>query len=262
MAPTDDTLSQAWALDAALVAPGLLHELKQPLMGADASARLLERALGTALAGEEDWVTLRAQLERLGEIVLEYEALLRPDGAPVQFVVGPIVARAVALLAHRIRPLATRFALARDDGDRIGWGAPGALVHAVTNVVGNALDAVEDAPGDGRVQVRVLAAPRGGGVEVRISDEGPGVPAPLRARIFEPRFTTKAPGRGTGLGLHLAHRLMARQGGDVFLVAEGDPARLPWAAAEFCIAVPPPPQGTADAERGPAAGVDLAGGAE
>lgn len=256
MATPDDTLSQAGTLDAALVAPSLLHELRQPLMGADASARLLERALGAALAGEEDWVTLRAQLERIGEIVLEYEALLRPDGAPVRFAVGPIVARAVALLAHRIRPLASRFALARDDGDRVGWGAPGALVHAVTNVVANALDAVEDAPGAARVQVRVLAARRGG-VEVRVSDEGPGVPPPLRARIFEPRFTTKPPGRGTGLGLHLAHRLMAQQGGDVFLVAEGDPVRLPWASAEFCIAVPPPPQGAPGAERGVA---DLAGG--
>src|SRR5512133_861168 len=124
MAPTDDTLSQAWALDAALVAPGLLHELRQPLMGADASARLLERALGAALAREEDWVTLRAQLDRLAEIVLEYEALLRPELAPVRYAVGPVVARAAALLAYRTRQLAGRFALAREDGDRAGWGAP------------------------------------------------------------------------------------------------------------------------------------------
>jgi signal transduction histidine kinase len=89
--------------------------------------------------------------------------------------------------------------------------------------------------------VRVLAGREGAGVDVRISDEGPGIPAPLRARIFEARFTTKPPGRGSGLGLHVARRLMARQGGDVFLVPDADPARLPWAATEFCIAVPPPP---------------------
>jgi signal transduction histidine kinase len=78
-------------------------------------------------------------------------------------------------------------------------------------------------------------------VDVRISDEGPGIPGQLRGRIFEPRFTTKPPGRGSGLGLHVARRLMARQGGDVFLVGDADPARLPWAATEFCITVPPPP---------------------
>ncbi len=95
------------------------------------------------------------------------------------------------------------------------------------------------AAGEPRVHVRVLA--RGPGVDVRISDEGPGIPPSLRAKIFEPRFTTKPAGRGSGLGLHVARRLMARQGGDVFLVEEGDPARLPWAATEFCIAVPAPP---------------------
>jgi signal transduction histidine kinase len=229
------------ALDAELIAPSLLHELRQPLMGADASARLLERALGAVLVDEEDWITLRAQLERIGEIVLEYEALLRVEGAPLPFAVGPVVARAVALLAHRVRPLARRFALVGADDGRLGWGAPGALVHAATNVVANALDAVEGLPGEPRVEVRVLPAASGDGVDVRVSDEGPGVSAEHRSRLFEPRFTTKAPGRGSGLGLHLARRLMLRQGGDVYLVEEGDPARLPWAATEFCITVAPPP---------------------
>jgi signal transduction histidine kinase len=236
----DDRAAQP-ALEADLVTPSLLHELRQPLMGADATARLLERALGPMITGLEDWTTLRAQLERLAEIVAEYEALLRPDAAPVRYEVGPVVSRAVSLLSHRVRPLAQRFHLAREEGDGLGYGAPGALVHALTNVISNALDAVEGSGGEPRVHVRVLAGRGGAGVDVRISDEGPGIPAPLRARIFEPRFTTKPAGRGCGLGLHVARRLMARQGGDVFLVPDADPVRLPWAVTEFCIAVPPPP---------------------
>jgi signal transduction histidine kinase len=242
---SDDTLSRIGALDADLVAPTLLHELKQPLMGADASARLLERSFGEELARDEEWRILRAQLERLAEIVLEYEELLGPgDAEPARYAVGPVVSRAVALLAHRVRPLERRFALDRADADREGFGAPGALVHAATNVLANALDAIEGVRGDPRVQVRVLAG-SGGGVEVRVSDEGVGIPENLRGRLFEPRFTTKAPGRGTGLGLHLARRLMARHGGEVFLVADRDPVRLPWAVTEFCIAVPAPPAGGA-----------------
>jgi signal transduction histidine kinase len=240
----DDTLTQIEALDADLVAPSLLHELKQPLMGADAAARLLERSHGD-LARDEEWLILRAQLERLAEIVLEYEELLGPgDVEPAPYAVGPVVSRAVALLAHRVRPLARRFALARDEGSREGFGAPGALVHAATNVLANALDAIEGVGGDPRVEVRVLPGSRGG-VEVRVSDEGVGIPADVRPRLFEPRFTTKAPGRGSGLGLHLARRLMARHGGGVFLVGERDPVRLPWAITEFCIAVPAPPAGGA-----------------
>jgi signal transduction histidine kinase len=229
------------ALDGALLAPGLLHELRQPLMGADAAATLLERAIGPELGRHDDWRLLRRQLARIAEILSGYEDLFRAaEAEPTPFAVEPVVDRAIDLLAHRVRPLARRFAYARLAPETNGFGAPGALVHAATNLLSNALDAVDAAPGQARVEVRVLLAPDRG-VEVRVSDEGVGIPAELRQRIFEPRFTTKAPGKGTGLGLHIARRLMARFGGEVFLVGDGDPSRLSWAVTEFCIAVPPPP---------------------
>jgi len=227
-------------IDADLFAPGLLHELRQPLQGADASATLLERALGAGLAGLDDWRIMRRQLARIAEIVEGYEDLLRPGrGEPAPFAVAPAVSRAVDVLAHRVRPLARRFAFAPAPGALEGFGTPSALVHAATNLLANALDAVEDADAPARIEVRVLPAARS--VEVRISDEGVGIPEDVRARLFEPRVTSKAPGRGTGLGLHLSRRLMARSGGEVFLVGAEDPRRLPWARTEFCIAVPAPP---------------------
>jgi signal transduction histidine kinase len=239
----DDTLTRIGSLDADLVAPSLLHELRQPLMAADASAQLLERALGATIADDEEWRILRSQLERIAEILAEYEDLLGPgESEPARFAVGPVVSRAVTLLAHRVRPLARRFRLEEADGE--GFGAPCALVHAATNVLANALDAIQAVGGAPRVEVRVLPR-RGGGVEIRVSDQGVGIPEEVRARLFEPRFTTKAPGRGSGLGLHLARRLMARHGGEVFLVGERDPVRLPWAVTEFCIVVAAPPEGGA-----------------
>ncbi len=243
--PHDETSPPALELlDAELLAPGLLHELRQPLMGADAAATLLERAAGAELTRREEWQLLRTQLARLTEVVNGYEALLRSDdAAPGPFEVGPVVTRAVDLLAHRVRPLAHRFALSADDGPLDGFGAPGALVHAATNLLANALDAVDEVDGQARVAVRVIPAP-GQGVEVRVSDEGVGIPPELRPRLFEPRFTTKAPGKGTGLGLHLSRHLMGRFGGRIWLVDAGDPARLSWAVTEFCIAVPAPPAGT------------------
>ncbi len=239
---SEDTAAGIQALDGELVAPGLLHEMRQPLMGADAAAALVERALGGGLRALDEWRLLRAQLARLTEIVDGYEDLLRPGEAePSAFPVGRVVSRAVDLLAHRVRPLERRFRFAREDGEREGFGAPGALVHAATNLLSNALDAIEGVQGDPRVEVRVLPASTGG-VEVRVSDEGVGIPADHRERIFEPRFTTKRPGRGSGLGLHVARRLMIRYGGKVFLVPDGDPSRAPWAVTEFCIALPPPPE--------------------
>jgi signal transduction histidine kinase len=241
MARKHDEIAPLEMVDADLFAPGLLHELRQPLQGADASAALLERSLGSELAAHPDWRILRSQLARIVEIVDGYEDLLRPGRAePAPFQVAPAVSRAVDLLAHRVRPLARRFAFAAEAGAPLGFGTPSALVHAATNLLANALDAVEDVDGGARVEVRVLRAP-GAGVEVRISDEGVGIPEELRDRIFEPRFTTKAPGRGSGLGLHLSRNLMARSGGAVFLVGVEDPRRLGWARTEFCIAVPAAP---------------------
>ncbi|HUL59513.1 MAG TPA: HAMP domain-containing sensor histidine kinase [Anaeromyxobacteraceae bacterium] len=228
-----------WEAD--LFAPGLLHELRQPLTGIEAAILLLERGLGTALSANGDWTLLKAQVERLGEIVRGYDALLRPGSAePSAFAVEPEVARAVELLAHRVRPLGRRFSFPGGSIHR-GFGAPGAVVHAATNLLANAVDALEGAVADARILVRVLGA--AARVEVRVSDEGTGIAEDVRQHIFEPRFTTKAPGRGTGLGLHLARRLMAQYGGTVSLVEDGDPRRAPWAVTEFCIGLPAPPGG-------------------
>ncbi len=231
-------------LDAELLAPALLHELKQPLTGVDAAAALLERAMGSLLTGREEWQLLRQQVVRLAEVMGEYDALFHAgEASEVAFEVGPVVARAVQLLAHRIRPLSRRFSLAQAERPARGFGSSAAVVHAATNVLGNALDAVEGAGRDARVAVRILPGGAGAPVQIRVSDEGPGIPEAVRAHLFEPRFSTKPPERGSGLGLHLSRQLLARFGGAVFLVDPADPGRLPWAATEFCISIPTPPPG-------------------
>src|SRR5512133_4332332 len=93
-------------LDAHLLAPALMHELKQPLMGADAAATLVERAAGAELARHPEWELLRRQLGRLVEVLTGYDDLFRAgDADPVPFAAGPVVARAVDLLAHRTQLL-------------------------------------------------------------------------------------------------------------------------------------------------------------
>lgn len=229
-------------LDAELLAPALLHELRQPLTGADAAATLLERAVGPDLERREEWALLRRQLARLFEVMSGYDALFRAgEVEPGPFAVAPQISRAVELLAHRVRPLDRRFSLCASGAPLDGFGVPEALVHAATNVLANALDAVEPLA-SARVAVRVLPAV-GRGVEVRVSDEGAGIPPAHRSRLFEARFTTKPAGKGAGLGLHLSRRLMNRFGGALYLADDADPARMPWAVTEFCIAVPAPPAG-------------------
>jgi signal transduction histidine kinase len=79
-----------------------------------------------------------------------------------------------------------------------------------TNILDNAIDAMG---GHGRIRIHAFA--RDSDLVVEICDDGPGMPPEVRERIFEPFYTTKPPGSGTGLGLHIAHNVVGRHGGRI-----------------------------------------------
>jgi len=227
--------------EATLLAPGLIHELRHPLVGIKGGLELVARRLGAALSGVEEWDLVLKQVRRVEELLHSYEGLLSPGrsaGAP--FAVDEVVERAVELLSFRLRRLGGRFAWSALPARQLAWGAPNAVLHAVTNLLVNAVDAAEEAGGAARVQLRVLPAAER--VEVRVSDEGRGIGAEVRARLFQPRFTTKSAGKGTGLGLHIARAMMRNHGGTVRLVEDGEPSRLPWARTEFAVEIPANPR--------------------
>jgi two-component system sensor histidine kinase RegB len=91
------------------------------------------------------------------------------------------------------------------------------LSRAISAVAENALEA--SGPGE-RVDLAVVA--RGDRVEFTVIDHGPGIPADLRERVTEPFFTTKARGRGLGLGLFFAQTLCNELGGELALAPRGD----------------------------------------
>jgi signal transduction histidine kinase len=226
--------------EAALLMPGLVHEMRQPVMGIKAGLQLLARELGECLTQLDDWRLVLSQVARLEEMfdacqqfTQEVPAAARPLD------VVPVVLRAVDLLRFRTKKLGTRFEVIAPGDLPAVLGTPTALLHAVTNVLMNALDAVESAADRARVEVRLLMVPGAPGwLQVRVSDNGYGIPAGLRERIFEPLFTTKPPGAGTGLGLHTARRLLHPMGGVVQLLADDAPLRRPWAVTEFSIELP------------------------
>jgi signal transduction histidine kinase len=89
-------------------------------------------------------------------------------------------------------------------------GFGGELNQVWANLVDNALDALDHGG-----EVRVSACRRHDCLDVRVADNGPGIPPEILPRIFDPFFTTKPPGSGTGLGLDIVRRLVRRQGGEV-----------------------------------------------
>lgn len=227
--------------EASLLAPSLIHEMRQPLTGIRAGLELVSRRLGQQVTRLDDWALITAQVDRMEEIFRAYQDFLHPERNPPQaFPIKPVVERAVMLQTHRIRKLGPRFALHAPDGLPPAWGTPNALMHALANVIANALDALEGTTG--RLAVGAIPG-RLGGVTVRVADEGPGIPKDVREKIFEPRFTTKK--TGSGLGLAIARRMMGAFGGRIELADEKDPQRLPWSKTEFVLTLPQPPAGMA-----------------
>lgn len=225
-----------FGMEAELLAPGLIHEMRHPLSGIKAGMQLIAAALGERVTSLDEWDMVTSQVRRLEDTLQTFQELAEPQTiCAVPFAVEPVVRDALALLRFRSRCLGDRFALVVEDGVPLAHGSPQALLHAVTNLVVNAFDAVEAVARPARVEVRVLRASPGEGAQVRVSDEGPGLSPAVARRLFQPRFTTKPRGKGTGLGLSIARRLIEASGGHVSVVAVGDPARRPWASVEFAI---------------------------
>ena len=149
----------------------------------------------------------------------------------------------LTILGHKLKEKNVR--LARDyQGDLPTIPAnAGELNQVWTNLIDNAIDAM----GDGG-QLRIEVRSDDSGVDVKVIDDGPGIPDDVRPRIFEPFFTTKGVGEGTGLGLDIAMRIVkthrgpdrrpvkARAYRDVCAVARR--ARLPGGQAQQRVGLP------------------------
>jgi signal transduction histidine kinase len=88
------------------------------------------------------------------------------------------------------------------------------LNQAWTNIIHNAVDALRSAHTEGSLITIRTAVIDGINLQVEIGDNGPGIPSDVRDRVFQPFFTTKPIGKGIGMGLDLAWRvIVGRHGG-------------------------------------------------
>jgi len=86
------------------------------------------------------------------------------------------------------------------------------LVQVWTNLIHNAMQAM-----NGRGRLHLASAQQDAHVVVSVTDSGPGVPPQLQSKVFEPFFSTKPRGEGTGLGLHICQQIIAKHGGAIEL---------------------------------------------
>jgi signal transduction histidine kinase len=182
------------------------HQLGTPLMSLTGWIGYLRENLDTA-AGEL-LPHLEADAERLERVARRFERIGRPARRePVGL--GAVAERVVAYFRPRLPTLANAIQLelvASGAGPTV-LGDPVLIEWALETLVKNAIDALSGRGGRVGLQVDVARATG----RVRVTDDGPGVPIEVRARLFEPGTSTKP--AGWGIGLAIARRIVEQQHG-------------------------------------------------
>ena len=205
---------------------GQAWNIAPPLAAAGVDTGWCERVAvaleGSGLEAGLEWVantfavaTLLSEVKestrRISELVAAVRSYSQMDRASLQQLeLTDGLDTTLVMLSHKLSGEVT---VVRDYGadvPRIEAYA-GELNQVWTNLIDNALDAM-----DGEGTLRVTTRPDVDGVVVEIADTGPGMPPDVAQRAFEPFYTTKDVGRGTGLGLDIARRIVVeRHGGTI-----------------------------------------------
>ncbi|MCU0755178.1 MAG: ATP-binding protein [Xanthomonadales bacterium] len=148
-------------------------------------------------------------LARLADLVQTLKNFARVDRAPVDHVQINDCIRDTLKIAHNV--VKHRAEIELDLGElpelRVN---PSQINQVLLNLVTNAAQAIE---GYGKVRIQSRADEEG--ISISVEDNGSGIPATHLHRIFEPFFSTKPQGEGTGLGLPIARKIIAEHGGSI-----------------------------------------------
>src|SRR5580700_11056547 len=201
-----------WMLAAGLAQRNIKPEMIESLFGIlDAESA---RAALIRIAASVEIATLLHEIEsstsRISDLVGAIKEYTHMDQAPVQNVdVVKSLETTLTILNHKLKH---GVAVQRDYSPvPLLVNSFGSELNQVwTNIIDNAIDAMH---GTGELRVRTYRDDSCAVVE--IADNGPGIPADVRAHIFEPFFTTKGVGEGTGLGLDTVQRIVKKHRGNI-----------------------------------------------
>ena len=211
---------------------GLAHEIRNPLGVIKGSAEMLNQKLqGTnPLAGELAGY-ISSEVNRLSVLVSRFLDFARPLRVEARtHSIVPLLDHALGSVAERWKggPVKVETSYAPDlplvEVDEDLWE------QALINLVQNAYEAMGEQGGTFRAEVARASANGHGGIELRLKDSGPGVPADLREQIFNPFVTTKR--SGVGLGLSIVSKIVDEHHGSIRLES------APGAGACFVIYLP------------------------
>jgi signal transduction histidine kinase len=206
-------IPDAWRLAEPLAIAGVDDDwLAQMQAAAGPATPAALSSLAAAIAAHNLVSELRESTDRMSSLVSAVKAYAYMDrGGVVQVDIHEGLETTLTVLSHKLKH--TQIEIRRDYNRALPpltiYGSE--LNQVWTNLLDNAIDAVGESG-----TITVSTKRDGDCILVEIADTGPGIPPEARAHVFDPFFTTKDVGRGTGLGLDTARRIVAdRHGGSL-----------------------------------------------
>lgn len=230
------------------LASGVAHELNQPLAIIRAIAQqTIQELANREMANSEkeipsfairhslieDLRLIERQTVRMSQIIQHLRAFSRKPREEFEPVnLNEVAQNALILLREQLRQRGITLIENYADNLPSVLGEANSLEQIVINLLTNARDALEGRD-DGQIAIETGLYDDGRRVyaELRVRDNGPGVPPDIRPQIFDPFFTTKDPNKGTGLGLAISLEIAQKHGGFLTL---GETER----GAEFVLRIP------------------------
>jgi PAS domain S-box-containing protein len=199
-----------------LLAAGVAHEVNTPLTGISSFTQMLLERSDPADPKRQLLEKIEKQTFRAAKIVNSLLNLSRPSGGEMSTVdLNAAIGDVIALLEHQFRMSKIQVRRQLAEPSVPVRGVEYKLQQVFLNLFLNARDAM---PKGGWLSVSTSW--EGGSAVVEVADTGVGIPSELLSRIYDPFFTTKADGRGTGLGLSVTYGIVQEHGGT--LVCESD----------------------------------------
>lgn len=214
----------------------VIHELSNSLTILFIQAQWLARKAPLEPPVEERLEVIRDQARRMIQMVDELRATADPTQVQLETTdVNALLRRTLALQIHQLELDGIRVETRLDPSLPVTGADPYRLQQVFVNLINNARHAMKGANRDGRLTITTQAvAGNGAGghrIQVRISDNGPGIPEEVLPRVFQAFFTTKT-GNGMGLGLFICQQIVAKHEGRIWAENNSD------AGATFTVELP------------------------
>jgi signal transduction histidine kinase len=212
-----------------LIASQVAHEVNTPLTGIASYAQILMSRLRVRPSEMAMLRRIESQAFQAAGIagsVLNY-ARRRTGEEPRRIEAGALVAECLSLFEAHIKGKRIRVRSERSPDLPEIVARPGRIQQLILNLLLNAAAAL---PGGGEVRVEVDR--EGSALRIRVSDDGVGIPPEIRPRIFEPFFTSRPDGQGTGLGLWVVDQIVREHRGEIRVES------APGAGTRFSVLIP------------------------